>query len=56
MAWESEVMELCVRFCCRGLDVGLGLCQAVGTNENKGEGFVEGEEVKDKELRLLETL
>jgi hypothetical protein len=49
-------MESCMGFRCRGSGVRLGSCQAVGTNENKGEGFTEGEEGEDKELRLLESL
>jgi hypothetical protein len=56
MAWESEVMESHTGFCCRGSGIRSGSHWAVRTNENKGEGFTEGEKVKDKELRLLESL
>ena len=31
----------------------LGSCQVAGTNENEGEGFAEGKEVRDKKLDYL---
>ena len=48
-------MKLCTGFHCRGSDVKSGSCWAAGTNENKGECFMEGKEVEDKKLRLLES-
>ena len=48
-------MESCMRFHCRGSGIRLGSHWAAGTNENKGEGFAEGEEGEDKELRLLDV-
>jgi hypothetical protein len=53
MAWESKVMEFHAGFCCWGLGVRSGLHWAVGTNENEGEGFTEGKEVRDKKLDYL---
>ena len=56
MAQESKAMESHAGFHCRGSGVRLRSCRVARTNENKGEGFAEGEEVEDKELRLLEPL